>query len=101
MTSRMVDFRRETARKPGDWGGNEGVAPPHRRGGHQRAPRQPGVSPVGTGAYGLAEGTLGELRALAGKGDGTLEDVFLDIVSEGENQDGQQDGLPRAEADAA
>ena len=49
----------------------------------------------------VAEGTLAELRTLAGKGDGTLEDVFLDIVSEGENQDGQQDGLPRAEADAA
>lgn len=30
----------------------------------------------------VAEGTLGELRQLAGKGDGTLEDVFLDIVSD-------------------
>ena len=33
----------------------------------------------------VAEGTLGELRARAGKGDGTLEDVFLDIVSEDED----------------
>jgi ABC-2 type transport system ATP-binding protein len=30
----------------------------------------------------VAEGTLGELRMRAGKGDGTLEEVFLDIVSE-------------------
>ncbi len=29
----------------------------------------------------VAEGTLGELRSLAGKGDGTLEEVFLDIVA--------------------
>ncbi|MEZ5790897.1 MAG: ABC transporter ATP-binding protein [Nitratireductor sp.] len=29
----------------------------------------------------VAEGTLGELRKLAGKGEGTLEEVFLDIVS--------------------
>jgi ABC-2 type transport system ATP-binding protein len=29
----------------------------------------------------VAEGTLGELRTLAGKGDGSLEEVFLDIVS--------------------
>ena len=30
----------------------------------------------------VAEGTLGELRTRAGKGQGTLEEVFLDIVSE-------------------
>jgi len=29
----------------------------------------------------VAEGTLAELRSRAGKGDGTLEEVFLDIVS--------------------
>ncbi|GIL01403.1 MAG: ABC transporter ATP-binding protein [Alphaproteobacteria bacterium] len=32
----------------------------------------------------VAEGTLAELRRLAGNGDGTLEEVFLDIVAEGE-----------------
>ncbi|MFZ1814613.1 MAG: ABC transporter ATP-binding protein [Rhizobiaceae bacterium] len=31
----------------------------------------------------VAEGTLKDLRALAGKGDGTLEEVFLDIVEAG------------------
>lgn len=31
----------------------------------------------------VAEGTLGELQAFAGKGGGSLEDVFLDIVSGG------------------
>ena len=32
----------------------------------------------------VAEGTLGELRALAGRGEGSLEEVFLDIVSDKE-----------------
>ncbi|MCB1429458.1 MAG: ABC transporter ATP-binding protein [Nitratireductor sp.] len=41
----------------------------------------------------VAEGTLGELRKLAGKGEGTLEEVFLDIVSGPE--------LDAAELDAA
>ena len=38
----------------------------------------------------VAEGTLGELRQRAGRGDGSLEDVFLDIVS--------QDTGPEADA---
>jgi len=39
---------------------------------------------IGVIAHGrlVAEGTLGELRTRAGKGQGTLEEVFLDIVSE-------------------
>ena len=49
----------------------------------------------------IAEGTLGELRQLAGKGDGTLEDVFLDIVSDKEADDGAQTGMTAAEANAA
>lgn len=32
----------------------------------------------------VAEGTLSELRKLAGKGEGSLEEVFLDIVSDDE-----------------
>lgn len=36
----------------------------------------------------VAEGTLAQLRALAGTGDATLEDVFLDIVRE-EGDDGR------------
>jgi len=31
----------------------------------------------------LAEGTLDELRALAGEGRGTLEDVFLELTGAG------------------
>jgi len=48
----------------------------------------------------VAEGTLGELRTLAGKGDGTLEDVFLDIVSEEDNE-ADRPALLHSEATAA
>jgi ABC-2 type transport system ATP-binding protein len=39
---------------------------------------------IGVIAHGrlVAQGTLAELRQRAGKGDGSLEEVFLDIVSQ-------------------
>ncbi|MEZ5871752.1 MAG: ABC transporter ATP-binding protein [Nitratireductor sp.] len=46
----------------------------------------------------VAEGTLAELRTLAGKGEGTLEEVFLDIVAAPDNTAGPG---PAVELDAA
>ncbi len=57
------------------------------------------IGVIATGRL-VAEGTLGELRARAGKGDGTLEDVFLDIVSEDDGADGDVND-PAREANAA